>query len=111
MRRVLPNGALPVREGQVWKDRDKRSPTLVRVILVSLSADPRVWYDRGVITTSSLLDNFTKRFDWISNPEPLNHTEHGLGTDPDCPCRTTEHQRVCDGFGCGYCRAAVDAEC
>lgn len=67
MRRVLPEGALPVRKGQVWRDRDKRSPALVRIIGIGEQSN-RVHYDRGVVITNSDLNKFVKRFDFVSNP-------------------------------------------
>lgn len=44
--------------------------------------------------------------------DALDHSDHGRGTaedgpdDPDCPCRTTEKQKVCAASGCGFCICA-----
>lgn len=45
--------------GQIWRDRDKRSPYTVTVTKVTST---RVFYDRGPIHTSSRADRFVKRF-------------------------------------------------
>lgn len=66
--------AWPIHAGQVWQDKDRRSPFKVRVVRI---VDGRVYYQRGGFAHTSgpehrvhstKVEAFPRRFRFVSNP-------------------------------------------